>query len=85
MQFDDVEKKLRQRPFRAFRLHLTDGTAYDVRHPELMLLGRRMLVVGLTADPNQTFFDRTMDMDLFQIVRIEPIETPVSPNGQNQP
>jgi hypothetical protein len=83
MQFDDVEKKLRQRPFEAFRLHLTDDTAYEVRHPELMLLGRRMAVVGLTTDPNQTFFDRTMDIDLFYIVRIEPIEMPVSPNGQN--
>ncbi len=49
---EDLEKKIRQRPFRPFRMFLTGGTVYDVRHPELLLLGRRSLVLGLASDPN---------------------------------
>lgn len=44
MQFEDLERRLRTRPFRPFRIHLTDGASYEVRHPEMCLLGRRRLV-----------------------------------------
>jgi hypothetical protein len=81
VQSEDLEKKLRNRPFRPFRLYLTDGSAYDVRHPELMMLGRRMAVVGLASDPAETIFDRSVDIDLFHIVRTEFIEAPAGPNG----
>ncbi len=83
MQAEDVEKKLKQRPFKPFRMHLTDGAAFDVRHPELLLLGRRMLVIGLADDPAQTLFDRSVDIELFHIVRLEYIETPAIPNGRS--
>ena len=82
MQVEDVEKKLRLRPFRPFRVYLTDGSTYDVRHPELMMLGRRMAMIGLAHDPAQIVFDRSVDIDLFHIVRIEFIEAPAGPNGQ---
>jgi hypothetical protein len=68
---EDVEKKLRRQPFQPFRLYLSDGTAYDVRHPELVLLGRRSLVLGLTGRPEDTLYERTVDVDLLHIVRME--------------
>jgi hypothetical protein len=68
---EDVEKKLRRQPFQPFRLYLSDGTAYDVRHPELVLLGRRSLVLGLTGKPEDTLYERTVDVDLLHIVRME--------------
>ena len=54
MQLEDVEKKLRLRPFRPFRVYLSDGSVYDVRHPELMMLGRRMAMIGLAHDPRRS-------------------------------
>ena len=36
---EDLRKKLQTRPFRPFRIHLSDGAEYDVMHPELLLLG----------------------------------------------
>jgi len=82
MQEEDVERKIRQRPFKLFHLYLTDGSIYEVRHPELILLGRRSLVIGLAIDPAQTVFDRAVDIDLSQIVRMEDSEPPASANGQ---
>jgi hypothetical protein len=82
VQVEDVEKKLRMRPFHPFRVYMTDGSIYDVRHPELMMLGRRMATIGLAHDPAQTVFDRSVDIDLFHIVRMEFIEGPTTSNGQ---
>jgi hypothetical protein len=64
---EDIEKKIRKTPFTPFRPYLTDGTVYEVRHPELVLLGRRSLVLGLASDPGQTLYERTVDVDLLHI------------------
>jgi hypothetical protein len=37
---------LSQRPFRPFRLVMSGGQTYDVRHPEMALLTRSELLVG---------------------------------------
>jgi hypothetical protein len=68
---EDLQKRLRARPFQPLRLHLSDGAAYEIQHPELVLLGRRSLVLGLANDPAQTLYDRTVDIDLLHIVRME--------------
>ena len=35
------------RPFTPFRLVMSDGRSYDVRHPELLLVGRTLSVIGV--------------------------------------
>ena len=47
---EDVRKHLDKRPFEAFRICLTDGQAYDVRHPDLCLIDRSTVYVGV-PDP----------------------------------
>jgi hypothetical protein len=71
---EDLERKLRSRPFTPFRMYLSDGAMYEVNHPELVLLGRRSLVLGLTADPQATLYERAIDVDLLHIVRMENVE-----------
>jgi hypothetical protein len=71
---EDIKAKLRQRPFVPFRVILTDGTVYEVRHPELLLLGKRSAVIGLTGDPADTIYDRSVTVALLHITRIEPLE-----------
>ncbi len=55
-------------------MHLSHGTAYDVMRPELLLLGCRSLVPGLAGRPDGTLYERSFDVDLLHIVRMEPIE-----------
>jgi hypothetical protein len=38
---------LTQRPFRPFRLVTSSGQTYDVRHPEMALLTRASMLVGV--------------------------------------
>ncbi len=71
-----------QQPFEPFRLVMTDGQGYDIRHPDLLLVGRRSAVVGLTGDPGKTFYERTVKVDLLHIIRLEPLQS-VGGNGQS--
>jgi hypothetical protein len=63
-------------------MFLTDGSIYDVRHPELLMVGKRTALVGVTANAQQKFFDQLVDVELLQVVRVEPIEGSASKNGQ---
>ena len=74
---------VRRRPFEPFRLVQTDGTGYDIRHPDLLFIGQRAVVVGLTGDPAQTLFERYVTLDLLHVIRVEPLSAPTqSGNGQ---
>ena len=38
---------LNERPFKPFRLVMSSGQSYDVRHPEMAMLTRTDLLVGI--------------------------------------
>jgi hypothetical protein len=80
---EELRDALRQQPFEPFRLVLTDGAAFEIPHPDLLLIGRRAAVIGMTGQPGQTFFERTVKVDLLHVTRIEPLQSasPSSPNG----
>jgi hypothetical protein len=47
MRPDDVLQLLRARPFQPFRVSLCDGQQYEVRHPEMAIVSRSTVLVGL--------------------------------------
>ena len=49
MSIEEVRNALRQRPFRPFRLFITDGGSYEIRHLELCVPGARTVFVGIPA------------------------------------
>src|SRR5712672_2713231 len=42
----DIKKRLRQQPFLPVRVVTTTGQTYDVRHPEMVIVGRNFLMIG---------------------------------------
>jgi hypothetical protein len=52
VQREDLRRLLRQRPFVPFRLHLKDGKVYEIRFPDINLLGERVIDVGI-PEPNK--------------------------------
>ena len=47
MRPDDVLQLLRARPFQPFRISLSDGQQYDVRHPDNAIVARSTVLVGV--------------------------------------
>jgi hypothetical protein len=84
MNPQELRSVLRQQPFEPFRLVMTDGAGYEIRHPDLLWVGRSTAMVGLTGEPGQTFYERAVKVALLHIVRLEPLgvsPSSASPNG----
>jgi hypothetical protein len=73
---------VRRRPFIPFRLTLTEGSTYDVRHPEFCMVGKRSAIVGLAAlEETDYLFERSVTLDLLHVVKLEPLEALVPPKS----
>jgi hypothetical protein len=84
MSPQELRDTLRQQPFEPFRLVMTDGTGYDIRHPDLLWVGRRTAMVGLAGHPAQTLYERAVKIDLLHVIRLEPLEA-TPPSTHNSP
>jgi hypothetical protein len=75
MRPEDIHEFLQKKPFQPFRLTLTDGRTYEVRHPELAMVGRSTVAIGLPAsgDPSP-IFDRLVTVSLLHVMQVEPSE-----------
>jgi len=49
MTVQTFQELLSKRPFQPFRLVMSSGRAYEVRHPEMALLTRSDILVGIDA------------------------------------
>lgn len=47
---EKILELLRQQPFQPFRLHLSNGVEYLVRHPEQVMVGPSFLIVGIPVN-----------------------------------
>lgn len=85
MSAEELRDTLRQQPFERFRIVMTDGASFDIRHQDLLWVGQRTAYVGLTGQAGQTFFERAVKVDLLHVIRIEPLDaSPRRPdNGQS--
>jgi hypothetical protein len=83
---DELRSLIRARPFVPFRLHLTDGRSFDVRHPDNLLVTARVAVVGV-YNGDTAFPDRSETVALIHVVSTEPIapSAPPKTNPQESP
>lgn len=71
---EELRDTLKQQPFEPFRLVMTDGASFEIRHPDLLWVGERSAMIGLTGKPGRTFYERAVKVDLQHVIRIEPVE-----------
>jgi hypothetical protein len=63
---------LRKRPFDAFRIHLSDGSSYDIQHPELAIVERNKVIVGVPGSEGPDgLVERSVFSSLLHISRAE--------------
>lgn len=71
MPAEELRNMLMQQPFAPFRIHLSDGRVFDVRHREMVWVSRHVAVVGIFAPDG--YLDRNETIALVHIVSLEPI------------
>lgn len=75
---EELERHLR--PFVPFRLQLTTGETIDVHHPELVMVGKRSAIIGISNDPTPRY-DRAITVALLHIVKLEPLDIANGPGN----
>ncbi len=82
MDAKELAGAVRRRPFVPFRVTLTEGSTYDVYHPEFCMVGKRSAIIGLAPlDEKEQLFERSVTMDLLHIGKLEALETPAPPKS----
>ncbi|MFO7902884.1 MAG: hypothetical protein ACQESR_22080 [Planctomycetota bacterium] len=73
MRADEVRDLLRKQPFQPFRVRLSTGQGYEIRHPEFAALTRASLFVGAPTEKGR-LPDRMIQCDLLHVTALEPLE-----------
>lgn len=83
MRAEELTEILRRQPFAPFRIHLTTGQTYDIRHPELVWVRRQCADIALDPDPKTGVIEHSDRVSLLHVVRIEELAAPLSPSKGN--
>lgn len=73
MRPEDLREFTRKQPFAPYRIHVTGGQTYDIRHPDQVIVLRSRVVIGVDAENDIP--DRVEHVALIHIVRLEELRT----------
>jgi hypothetical protein len=72
---DDIQARLRQSPFLPVRIIISTGQTFDIYHPDLVLVGRRDMIIGKASTKNPTQYEQTTRVPLMHITALEDLPT----------
>ncbi len=81
---EDILNRLRERPFRPLRIIASEGLRFDIRHPDLVLVLRHDLMIGVSGSGEPGIYDRVTRVALVHIVALEDLPVPVSQGNAQQ-
>jgi hypothetical protein len=82
MTFRQVGEHVTAEPFRPFRIKMESGAFFEIRHPEMILVGRTSVRVYTMAEGAPENGSRWHNVSLMLMETLEPIEPAVSGPGQ---
>ena len=80
----DIDARVRTQPFVPLRIITTAGQTFDIYHPDLILVGRRDLMVGMAISEDPSHYDQITRVALMHITALEDLPTPHAPTGNGQ-
>lgn len=80
MRPEEVNGWLKREPFVPFRMVLSNGRTFEVRHPEMVMVGRTWVVVGdLVLAGDFPLPESYVTVALVHVNLIEPLRSPSPP------
>ena len=80
---DDVHNRIRERPFVPVRVVTSSSQTYDVTHPDLVLIGRRTLVIGAASNENPSHFETISRVAIMHITDLQDLPGAPTATGAN--
>jgi hypothetical protein len=80
----DIRRHLQARPFRPFRLFITDGSTYDVLDPSVAYVDLAQVVIGINFDDATGLPLKSAYVAPNHVTRLEPMDE-ARPGGNGSP
>lgn len=80
MSPNDLLKCTRMSPFEPFRLQISDGSSYEIRHPEFCMVLQTSVVIGTPGNTKNGIPESAVWVDARHIVKVFPLGQPAKEN-----
>jgi hypothetical protein len=82
ISFQRLARYVGAEPFRPFRISMASGKSFDIRHPEMISVGRTTAHIYsyLSDDPGESK-QRECEVSLVLMESVEPLDTTPAQNG----
>jgi hypothetical protein len=81
---EDLRARLKGKPFVPVRIVTSSGQSYDITHPDLVVIGKRDLFIGIPSNDNPDIYDASSRIAILHISDMQDIPRVSSP-GTNGP
>ena len=78
MSPQEVLNYMQARPFRPFRIRMNSGRTFDIRHPEMVRVGRRDVLIFTFVSDSPDVYDRWDNISLLLIESLSPLDGAVA-------
>jgi hypothetical protein len=78
MSSQEVLNYIQAQPFRPFRIRMNSGRTFDIRHPEMVRVGRRDLLIFTFVSDSPGVYDHWENVSLLLVESLSPLEAPVA-------
>jgi hypothetical protein len=82
-----IKARLREQPFKPLRIVTSSGQAYDIGHPDLVLVGRNELMIGTASNDMPQFYADVSRVALMHVTDLQDLPRSASKptaNGESQ-
>ena len=84
MRANEIIKILREPPFTGLRIYISDGSSYEVYHPDMMLVTERKVYIALPPSRMDAVPGGAVHCDPVHITRIEPLNDKRRPSRRSR-
>ena len=81
---EDISNRIKSQPFVPVRIATSDGQSFDVFHPDLVMVGRRFIIVGTASTESPAHFDLVSRLAIIHITALEDLPAPAKHGGNGK-
>jgi hypothetical protein len=82
ISFQRIAKYVGAEPFRPFRITTARGRTFEIRHPEMVQVGRStMTIFTFLSDEPEEAKERQVEVSLLLTESVEPLDATARPQG----
>jgi hypothetical protein len=81
---DEIHARVRARPFVPLRIVTSSGQAFDIYHPDLIMIGRRSLEIGTASTENPAYYEHITRIAIMHVTAMQDLPSLTAQTGNGQ-